>query len=138
MLWEKFGVDKYYFETQITYPEYIKMTAAALDIEELEYYKEYILAGGEAKKFKWSSPDRAGTKPYGGSSKALGLSPFIMKLAESGAVHKSADGAFSIAKAQGRRVVYVDSAGQAWDEAGNKTKRTMDDFPLPITLRSNG
>lgn len=37
------------------------MLAEALDADELESYERYLLAGGESKKWKWSSPDKAGT-----------------------------------------------------------------------------
>lgn len=35
--------------------------AVALDLDELDRYWQYVLAGGDPKKFKWSSPDKAGT-----------------------------------------------------------------------------
>lgn len=39
------------------------MLAEALDAEELDSYREYLLAGGERKKWKWASSDKAGTSP---------------------------------------------------------------------------
>ena len=38
------------------------MLAEALDADELESYERYLLAGGDKKKWKWSSPDKAGTQ----------------------------------------------------------------------------
>lgn len=36
--------------------------SVALDLREQDEYKSYLLAGGDPKKFKWSSPDHAGTR----------------------------------------------------------------------------
>lgn len=37
------------------------MLAEALDADELDSYERYLLAGGDKKKWKWSSTDKAGT-----------------------------------------------------------------------------
>lgn len=39
--------------------------AVALDLDELDARWQYGLAGGDLKKWKWASPDRAGTLPLG-------------------------------------------------------------------------
>jgi hypothetical protein len=36
--------------------------AVALDLDELDQYWQFLLAGGKDKDWKWSSPDRAGTR----------------------------------------------------------------------------
>jgi hypothetical protein len=45
---------------------YIRL-AVALDLEERDQFFQYILAGGKPKDFKWSSPDRAGTRQSEGN-----------------------------------------------------------------------
>lgn len=48
-------------EEWLPWDEYFILMAVALDLDELDKYWQYVLAGGEPKKFKWSSPDKAGT-----------------------------------------------------------------------------
>jgi hypothetical protein len=56
----------------LPWDEYYIMSAVALDLDELEQRWEYILAGGEAKKWKWTSPDKAGTiKLQDGGSRGI-------------------------------------------------------------------
>ena len=38
------------------------MLAEALDADELDSYERFLLAGGDKKKWKWSSSDKAGTQ----------------------------------------------------------------------------
>lgn len=45
---------------------YIRL-AVALDLDERETFFRYVLAHGDPKKFKWSSPDKAGTSTHDGS-----------------------------------------------------------------------
>ncbi len=44
---------------------YYVLLAVALDLDERDQHFRYVLAGGDPKKFKWSSPDRAGTHDQG-------------------------------------------------------------------------
>lgn len=53
------------------------MLAKALDFEELEQYHDFVLAGGKPGKFKWQSPDRAGTQTlYSGDLRSKAVNPF--------------------------------------------------------------
>lgn len=47
---------------EILADRWLAYLSVALDLKEQDEYKAYILAGGEPKKFKWSSPDHAGTR----------------------------------------------------------------------------
>lgn len=61
-MWRHFGADVEYLEERIAWDMFYIRLAVALDLEERDQFFQYLLAGGEAKKFKWSSPDRAGTR----------------------------------------------------------------------------
>lgn len=52
-----------YLRDEIPWDEYYMLLAVALDIDEREQYRQYVLAGGDPRKFKWSSYDKAGTEP---------------------------------------------------------------------------
>lgn len=110
------------------------MMAVAADLDERETYMRYIFSGGDQKKWKWATPDRAGTRP-GAKSDNAGLGEFIGKAIQSGSVSIAKGRAYDIARAQGRRVVFVDEHGKSWLEDGSPTERTMDDFPLPMTYK---
>ena len=42
--------------------EYQILLVVSLDLDEREQFNRFMLAGGNKKDFKWSSPDRAGTE----------------------------------------------------------------------------
>ena len=48
---------------ELTYAERTCLLAIALDAEELEEYRWWVNSNQDPKKFKWSSPDKAGTEP---------------------------------------------------------------------------
>lgn len=107
------------------------MLAVGADLDERNAYSQYLLAGGNPKKFKWSSPDKAGTAPR------LGLSEFIQQAisGNNSTVIPNYERVKRIADSQGREIVFVDQNGQAWTVDGKKTERTLDHFPLPITYK---
>jgi len=49
-------------EYDLPWHMYYVLLAVALDLDERDQHFRYVLAGGDPKKFKWSSPDRAGTR----------------------------------------------------------------------------
>ena len=49
-------------EEDVPWYKYYVLLAVALDLGERDKYWEFLLAGGKAKDWKWSSPDRAGTE----------------------------------------------------------------------------
>jgi hypothetical protein len=48
-------------EYELPWHRYYVLLAVALDLDERDQHFRYVLAGGDPKKFKWGSPDRAGT-----------------------------------------------------------------------------
>ena len=58
-------------EERLPWDEYYILLAVALDLDERDRYYSYIYAHGDPKKFKWASPDKAGTS---GTDK-VGLDP---------------------------------------------------------------
>lgn len=47
-------------EEWLPWDEYYILMSVALDLDELEQYWQYVLSGGDPKKWHWSSPDKAG------------------------------------------------------------------------------
>jgi len=58
-----FNLNAEYIQDELYWHRWIAYLATALDLDEQDDYKAYILAGGEPKKFKWASSDHAGTTP---------------------------------------------------------------------------
>ena len=59
------GADAWYLREEIYWDEFFILYAVALDKEEIEKHWQYICAGGDPKKFKWATPDRAGQRAVG-------------------------------------------------------------------------
>jgi hypothetical protein len=51
-----------YVEYELEWHTYYILLAVALDLDERSRYREYVLAGGKASDFPWSSEDHAGTR----------------------------------------------------------------------------
>lgn len=89
--------------------------AESLRSEELSQYNDYILAGGNPKKWKWSSIDKAGTNDVGNVHNVL--------LAMAGGQREKGVGETrgtleEFAKATGRRILYVGADNLLYDETG--------------------
>ena len=61
MICGQFNTPWQYLEFEIPWWKYYILFSVALDTDERGRYWEYLLAGGESKKWKWSSEDKAGT-----------------------------------------------------------------------------
>lgn len=48
-------------DTEVDLGEYFCLLAEALDADELDSYQQFLLAGGDKRKWKWQSRDKAGT-----------------------------------------------------------------------------
>lgn len=59
-----------YLEYEIPYNRWTRYLAVALDLEEIDQFHFWVLAQQDPKKFQWSSPDHAGTRP-GGAAQSL-------------------------------------------------------------------
>lgn len=92
------------------------MMAVALDLDELEQYWQYLLAGGKKKDFRWSSPDRAGTAPLAGGYGNAGPDPSVV--AEQ-ATRLFSRGAVGLKEA--RKLAHAGS----FQEFAQRTKRKM-------------
>ncbi len=94
------------------------MLAQSLDLDELNRYENYLLAGGEKKKWVWSSPDKAGTQSTGSTVKGVENTLKTMAREVSkvnvDTLHKNinkAGRAKEWAKITGRSWVYMDPEG---------------------------
>jgi hypothetical protein len=48
-------MDAKYVDEELSISDFFQLYAVALDLEEQRQYEQYILAGGDPKKFRWSS-----------------------------------------------------------------------------------
>jgi hypothetical protein len=62
LLHKHFGFDSLYLEYEIPWDLFYIHLAVALDLDERGDYFRYVLAGGNPKKWKWRSSDKAGTR----------------------------------------------------------------------------
>lgn len=89
-------------QTHATLAEYYCMLALSLDSDELARYEWWVNSQQDPKKFKWSSPDKAGTQKAGGvMQNLLNLAGKFGKNIPKGSAHE-------YAKATGKTVIYID------------------------------
>ncbi len=118
--------------------EYLCLLSEAFDAEEIEDLKTHNLAVATAiafhapkkiKKWRWQTPDRAGTRSVGGQKEvAVGLAAMVLsvnkdvlKKGKLEASHPSL--IMERAKATGRPLVWMDSNYNYFDKDGNPTER---------------
>lgn len=113
------------------------MLAKAMDYDELERFREFIVSGGKKGKFKWSSTDKAGTLPiFIGASPGEALARSISLLTKGQKLmpggHKVVE---RIATGQNREVAYICPDGITRDKNRSPIKRTKDHIPYSFRVR---
>lgn len=112
------------------------MLAKAMDYDELERYEKWISMGNKPTKFKWSSPDKAGTEPLPPKSSLMG-EEYDKRIGSSSseifALGQGVSAIERIAVAQGREVVYIHPDGKTTNKAGNEIERTPDHLPYQLS-----
>lgn len=138
LLYKHFGISYRESEFELPVDAYYSMLAKALDYDELERYQQYVLAGGKPSKFKWSSPDKAGTDPAGFGNSLMGQK-YDDRMTELGIEQKRevrlnerAKAIEMIARAQGREIAYIHPDGRVTDREGNPIERTREHIPFPL------
>jgi hypothetical protein len=123
--------------------EYYCLLAESLDAEELDEYHNYLLAGGETKKWKWSSPDKAGTVVRG-SSKADAVTEKMMDITKQ--VFKVDPDQLKLrgraeewAEATERRILFLNPDGFVFDRTGTLVKEydKTSDFVIKVDYDGN-
>lgn len=117
------------------------MLAIALDAEELDDYNQAILTSigfnstkKSFKRWKWSSPDKAGTIPISLTGKdGIAESVAAFALMHGGNIQPSAGGGEQWAKATGRTIAYLTDDGQLIDKEGVPVEKA--DVILPIAKK---
>lgn len=115
---------------------YYCLLAEALDAEELEEYNHAAMTAiafhkpGKINKWKWSSPDRAGTKPSGTQEITNSIAGFVVK--QTGGRVEANGSAEEFARVTGRPLAYVDEAGNLFDSLGNPTEKTPSTIVIPM------
>lgn len=111
-----FGFSAQEINTSLDYGDFFCYLAVALDADELDSFERFRLAGGDAKKWKWATPDHAGTRKV--ITKKSDVFQTVMGLVNKmgGAQRGSID---EVARARGLPVVYKTADGKIVDSSGN-------------------
>jgi hypothetical protein len=104
------------------------MIAVALDKQELEDYHWWINSQQDPSKFKWSSPDKAGTEPIPDLASTI-------KRAQV-AFGKSTIGPERMARILGRPIVYYDG-NKFYDEQNSPIVMTDDLMGQAVVIRKS-
>jgi len=125
--------------------DYYCLLAEALDAEELDDYKSYLLAGGDKKKWKWQSPDKAGTVPIirGKDSVVESMSNiaknvFNVDISSRSDVRKRKGSGREFAEVTGRPWVMMNPDGVFFDKNVNVITPPFDDGTVIIKIDYNG
>lgn len=97
--------------------------AESLDAEELEAYEKYLLAGGDKRKWKWSSPDKAGTEIYRKAFERVTetLIQFGREVFKIDITSMPKGRSREYARATGRKLLLMNPDGILFDELGQVT-----------------
>lgn len=130
MICDHFNLSWLDIENDLTFEQYYCLLAVALDADELEQYHTAVLYHGKeaAKKWKWASPDKAGTVPSMAQLRREN-SPLVDKQQEALALNyfnafgqmvgDNASGDMSsFEQATGRTLVYRQADGSIVDKNG--------------------
>jgi hypothetical protein len=120
-----------YVKYEMEWGDFWCYLAEALDAEELADYREVVLQGGKkaARKWKWATPDHAGTRPTGEGAKKS-LLAFAQALTK-GPLKKT--GAYEeYMRATGRPVVYKTEDGKIVDENGKPIEVPKGTIFMPL------
>lgn len=95
------------------------MLAVALDEAELDEYHWWINSQLETKKqkWKWSSPDKAGTIPFPKEFEQAGFKELERQI-QAGMYEKHRIKLEDVKKTSGREVLYIDKERKLWTEDG--------------------
>jgi len=121
LICEHFGVSGPYVDDNLEYGLFWCYLAESLDAEELRDYRDALLAGGKdaKKKWKWATPDHAGTKPVAiGGQKNVKQSIVRFATMLSGGPLKASGNIEEYAKVRNMPLVYQDADGDLFDEHG--------------------
>lgn len=107
----------------MSWRRWIVYLAVSLELEELDQYRDYVLAGGDPKKFHWSSADKAGTAT--GSDPAK-IGERVMAFARETKVPPIRGDIWDLARNRGMKPIYQvtkdDGSVVYVDDAGNEVK----------------
>ena len=113
---------------KLTYEQRTILTAVALDADELEDYHWWVNSQQDPKKFKWSSPDKAGTDPI------LPMTVIAKRLSRvfgGGNIEKAKE----VAKHLGRPLIYIIAPDTYLDEDFNPITMTEELMNIAVVVR---
>ena len=108
-------------DEELEYGKFWCCLAEALDAEELQDYRDAVAMGGKkaAKKWKWATPDHAGTRPVLSGKKAAQASMIDFAAMLSGGKVKKSGDIGEYAKVRQLQRVWQDEEGNLFDQDGN-------------------
>lgn len=123
----------------LTLWEYIPLLAVAADEEELEPYNDAVTTAiafhdpKRLKKWKFSSADKAGTRPSGKSATVETMLALVQgrvteTLSNEERIHKAED----YANATHRVIAYRDREGRLLNKEGNPVEKTPITWVIPL------
>jgi hypothetical protein len=115
-----------YIDEELEYGRFWCYLAESLDAEELRDYRDAILQGGKKakQKWKWATPDHAGTKPVATRDKDVRKTLGDFAMALTGKRPEKAGSIDEYAKVRGMNVVYQDEEGNLYDENYDRIEST--------------
>lgn len=112
-----FNLSGVYVDDDLEIGLFFVYLAESLDAEELGDYKAVVLQGGKkaAKKWKWATPDRAGTRPIGTKKKDVRTTMLNFAQALTKKPVQQSGTVSEYAKHTGSKRVYQDEDGNLYD-----------------------
>ena len=104
-----------------------------MDADEIEDYKNYIYAHGDPKKWKWSSPDKAGTAEQVDPGQKI----IAFARSQGQRLEMSMTKAKEYARVTGREMVYQDADLTVYNDSGEVIKFNPTTMVLvPLRLKN--
>ncbi len=141
MICKHFNLSYLQVRDELTLWEYLPLLAVAADEEEREPYDEAVTTAiafhdpKRLKHWKFSSPDKAGTKSSGksaviGTMLSLVQGQITEPITDTERISKAEE----YVKATGKVAAYLDKEGRLFDKEGKPTEKTPLTFVIPLEL----
>jgi hypothetical protein len=131
MICQHFNLSWIEVRDELNLYEYYVLLAEALDAQELDDHRVASLQAiafhnpKGVKRWKWSSPDKAGTKSTHSSNPFAAMAAFAMQ--QTGGVLKKMSDPSMYADATGQTLLFVDNKGNHFDRQGKPAFKTGKD-----------
>lgn len=134
MVCKHFGFSADYIDEEMEYGLFWCYLAEALDAEELNDYRDAIMQGGKKarQKWKWATPDHAGTRSIATRNKDVRGSLMQIATAMTGKKPKPTGTIEEYAKIRNLPMIYRDEEGNYFDGEGNPVESKPGFVFIPV------